>query len=430
MRVRLRETQREVQLQMPPLATGGQGQVYQVVGDADLLIKVWHQHYRTSDATARVEALLQWPFRPPQVALPTAIVQDCASGATIGFAMWRFPGAILLCAYDPVARKRAGLHLETLDLLATAAALAGLVHSIHQSHLLIGDLHESNFLVQAAGLTRPVQVFGMDADSYEFAGRNAQGTYCRFRCGVGKEPYLAPELQGKNLARINRTIHTDHFALAVLIAQLLQGGSHPFNFKDPDAACQPSLGDRIACGQWPQAPHTPLPANAQAVDAGIPWQALPPPIQRLFHRAFHEGHPDPTARPSAEEWHTALRSWERGQRGWSRLVRGSGLLQRLTVSMRIHHTWAAGMAWLSVLPMSSALAALATATWARWLLLVFVLAVLGYLAVPQASPRRGGSPLVEVSRLLPQEPQRDAQADQDRWRSAPRLWREALRENK
>ena len=59
-----------------------------------------------------------------------------------------------------------------------------------------------------------------------------------FHCTVAKGEYLAPELQGKDLATTDRTPESDNFALAVLLFLMLMEG---------DASVQRGVEGRGGC---------------------------------------------------------------------------------------------------------------------------------------------------------------------------------------
>ena len=75
----------------------------------------------------------------------------------------------------------------------------------------------------------------LDVDSFDITDPD---TGERFECTVGISEFLAPELQGRDLRKAKFTKHTDEFALAVHIFQLLMGNAHPFNVKVVDSVKQ------------------------------------------------------------------------------------------------------------------------------------------------------------------------------------------------
>lgn len=104
-----------------------------------------------------------------------------------------------------------------------AVNLANIVEFLHSRNVVIGDMNSDNLLVYPNGF-----VVVIDTDSFDITD-NASNVH--YKCSVGTEEFLPPELQGRNLGRGNVcfTKHTDEFALAVHIFQLLMNNMHPFN---------------------------------------------------------------------------------------------------------------------------------------------------------------------------------------------------------
>jgi len=183
--------------------------------------------------------------------------------------------------YNPKDR-RTNFHNFTWQYLhRTARNLASAVAAVHAKGYVIGDLNESNILVQPTALVTLV-----DTDSFQVRHPNGQV----FRCPVGKPDYIAPELQGKQLSLVNRTPEQDRFALAVLIFLLLMEGSHPFRGANP-----PEIGNRIRQGLFPNLTRFTLHPDV-----------LHPEVWQNFERCFIQGHQNPYARPEATDWLGAL----------------------------------------------------------------------------------------------------------------------------
>jgi len=183
--------------------------------------------------------------------------------------------------YNPKDR-RTNFHNFTWQYLhRTARNLASAVAAVHAKGYVIGDLNESNILVQPTALVTLV-----DTDSFQVRHPNGQV----FRCPVGKPDYIAPELQGKLLSLTDRTPEQDRFALAVLIFLLLMEGSHPFRGANP-----PEIGNRIRQGLFPNLTRFTLHPDV-----------LHPEVWQNFERCFIQGHQNPHARPEAADWLGAL----------------------------------------------------------------------------------------------------------------------------
>jgi len=283
----------------PELARGGEGAVYEVQQRADLVVKLYHPG--KAPPRGKLERMLKNPPDDPtaaqghrSIAWPCGLLHD-AGGQAAGYAMPRISSGLPLHGLYNLqsrAQKAAGFHWRYLHV--AARNLASAVAAIHAKGYCLGDLNESNILVQSTALLSLV-----DTDSFQVP--NPAGP--PYLCPVGKPDYTAPEIQGQDFGRLRRTEEHDRFALAVLLFQILQEGSHPFRGKGPPA----ELGERIRRGLFPFVPGS----VAQPPPLAL-FGELAPPLQALFRAAFQAGHTNPRQRPSARDWGRALAQAEAG----------------------------------------------------------------------------------------------------------------------
>ncbi len=282
------------------LGSGGEATVYAVLGNPAQAAKIYHQP--TSVRAAKLQVMQAHPPRDPSadtahpsIAWPLGLVYD-SGGTPVGFLMPRFPGGSfrpLLEFYNPQTRLDHAPGFTWAYLLRTAANLAAVVAALHAQGTVIGDLNESNLLVNRSALVTLI-----DCDSMQVTGPD--GTV--FRCPVGKPEYTPPELQGVDFSRVNRVPAHDLFGLAVLVSLLLMEGVHPFQGVWQGAGDPPTLEENIAAGRCPYAGATDLRPPPYA----LPFTILPPAVQDLMRRCFGPGARDPVARPPAQEWCVAL----------------------------------------------------------------------------------------------------------------------------
>lgn len=278
------------------IGRGGEATVYDLSRDPRMVAKIYHPARRPP-----AEKLRLMVANPPDdpmgrhrhtsIAWMTDLVQN-ERGQPVGYLMPKIQGGIPIHKlYNPGDRRRQYPEFTWKSLHRVALNLAAVVASVHARGYVIGDLNESNILVHPNALVSLV-----DTDSFQVS--SSGGTL--FRCPVGKPEYTAPELQGRQLASVTRTVDHDNFALGVLIFQLLMEGSHPFRGSgDP-----PELTRRIRRGMFPytlqrQSPFSPPPLS-------LPFQTLHPEIRQQFLRCFVEGHRSP-CRPTAPDWVATLR---------------------------------------------------------------------------------------------------------------------------
>jgi serine/threonine protein kinase len=202
---------------------------------------------------------------------------------------------LYFCNLD--ARKTLSTRITWPYLIRIAINLCGVFEAVHSQGHIIGDINETNFLVSdVAGVTL------MDCDSIQVQD-NATGA--RYRRVLGNVEFTAPELQGE-FGEIERETSHDYFALAVTIFMLLMEGVHPFEGLWQGAGSSPILETNIRDGRFAFKKGgvlSPLPAAPA-------FEILPPVLRTLFERCFIDGHRDPSVRPSAWDWHHALKQSE------------------------------------------------------------------------------------------------------------------------
>ncbi|NDG76016.1 MAG: hypothetical protein EBX49_12005, partial [Synechococcaceae bacterium WB8_1B_136] len=182
-----------------------------------------------------------------------------------------------------------------------ALLLAEAVAALHTEGVVIGDLNPENVLFSQAATPAGWRAVLLDSDSFQI--RSADGQ--RFHCGVARPLYTAPELVGCDLSRTWRELSSDHFALAVLVYQLLLH-DHPYdnaiNTAEPDLP----IVDKIRRGLYPHAAS--VPAGLQPSPARPAPQEVSTALAEAFQRSFGL---EPQLRPTAAEWVLLLRQLHR-----------------------------------------------------------------------------------------------------------------------
>jgi serine/threonine protein kinase len=280
------------------VAAGGEGRIFTVARDPALVAKIYH--HPTPQQAEKLKAMLSHPPEPKQtnilIAWPTDRVLD-TTGRCVGFLMPRInqeDNVPLFKLYNPKDRSQTAPGSSWRYLLQTATNLASAVAVLHEGGYVVGDLNESNVLVSNSALVTLV-----DCDSMQVPSDNGK----TFRCLVGKLDYTPPELQGKDFEQIDRIPDHDNFGLAVLIFMLLMEGVHPFLGSPPNRGTAPLPEANIRDGCWPYSPSSRLNPPPYA----LPLSTLPLALQDLMQRCFMHGSNALQQRPTAREWHTALR---------------------------------------------------------------------------------------------------------------------------
>lgn len=282
------------------LGKGGEATIYYAEGDPSAAIKIYtdgNQMARRAKIDAMVADRLH--ERTPFVAFPVESVST--NGAFSGFTMRRAIDVRpmhQLCS--PGDRKAEFPNANFRFLVRVALNFARAVASVNKLGAVIGDINESGALVDQKGLVTLV-----DSDSFQYRS----GPHL-FRCRVGKAEYTPPELQGRSLETVERTINHDAFGTAVIIFEILFMGRHPFSGIFKGMGDQPTISKAIQEGRFAYSqqrsltqmeppPHVPVLAD------------IPTDVAKLFERAF-----GPSAktqlRPTPAEWISCLEGMEKG----------------------------------------------------------------------------------------------------------------------
>ena len=292
------------------LGSGGEGSVYRLQNHPKWVAKIYHRNKFTNDTINKLEVMIDYPPRTEDeqtghlfVSWPKDTVHDTDQGAVIGFLMPMVDKTNdLYECYNPSSRRRNAPHVNYANLCSVAKSLAAALDRLHgiTYAYIIGDINESN-----AYITEGEHVTLIDADSFQVTDRRTTPPTI-YRCIVGKPEYTPPELQGLSFAQIDRNIHHDNFALAVVIYQLLMEGTHPFRGIYTDPGEKPQVEACMSRGYFlhgarvgRQIPLTPPPTT-------LPWESLPANLRGLFRRCFDDGHAYPDRRPAPREWEDAL----------------------------------------------------------------------------------------------------------------------------
>lgn len=277
-----------------PLGAGGEAEVYAINNDVDLVAKVYHP-----SATIAGNSLTPLGYRKEQklaamvgnappirdsdghvaLAWPIHILYYLGGpfdGLMAGFAMPKidmdqYRG--ILNYYNPTMRGRlnaalarrglrvptGGEDLESLLNVVVRNTLT-ILGNIHRLGYVIGDVNESNILVNYEG-----RVAFVDSDSFQVRD-TGNGTV--HRSPVGKEDFLSPRVIGLtqeacNLDRcpsglskgrhakaflcFDREAEDDSFAIAVILFKLLMNGVHPLD----NVGGSQTYKERIANREFP-----------------------------------------------------------------------------------------------------------------------------------------------------------------------------------
>ncbi|MBB5045483.1 DNA-binding helix-hairpin-helix protein with protein kinase domain [Rhodopseudomonas rhenobacensis] len=202
------------------LGRGGEGAVFEIVGEPELAAKIYHPD-KARERQQKISAMVATGMQAKVInaAFPISLLFE-GGGTFAGFTMRRVgKQKPVHQLYSPASRRNEFPSADYRLLLRTALNIAKAVAAVHSAGCVIGDLNHSGILVGADATATLI-----DCDSFQFSKEGKT-----FYCAVGVPDYTPPELQGKSLENINRTPNHDAFGLGVAIFSLLFLGRHPFS---------------------------------------------------------------------------------------------------------------------------------------------------------------------------------------------------------
>ena len=290
------------------LAEGGEGGIFSLAGQPDRLAKIYKPDKRRGRETKLAWMTANPPSDPGRargqaaIAWPEALLY-AADRQFAGYVMPYIENTrTLLHVFNPSLRRQVLPDFDVRYLHRAARNLASAVHALHTCDYVIGDLNETNVLVAPTALVTVI-----DVDSFQVRERR-DGQIVFYPCPVGRVEYTPAELQGKALPDEVRQPQHDAFALAVLLFQLLVGGSHPFRSFWQGSGDPPPLEEKILNGWFP---HAATPCGPVAPPPKVSLDHLYPPLVALMHRCFVDGHENPRKRPLPAEWEAVLSQAEK-----------------------------------------------------------------------------------------------------------------------
>lgn len=203
------------------LGVGGEGTVYEVQGNQDLVAKILKNTSPQKEKKLRALVALRSQILSRVSAIPQELLYN-ERGHIAGFLMSRVQGGEPIHhLYNPSWRKGNYPNASWKTLLQVSRNIAEAFFCLHSSSIVIGDVNPNSVFINASGHATLI-----DADSYQVTYGFPPVTYT---CDVGVANFTPPELQREKTFRgLSRNENHDLFGLSLLIFHLLFMGRHPF----------------------------------------------------------------------------------------------------------------------------------------------------------------------------------------------------------
>jgi len=311
------------------LYDGGEGFIYEVTENPDLLMKIYKETDMHGNRIASPELYKKLEFmkrNPPMgliakgaVAWPIDVIVDKTEDGNmmLGFIMPRLKvDEHLLRIYSyrhPVLDEDEYDKFPSVkSRIAIGINLCSALQELHAKGYVIGDFNHENIGVDYS----TGQVRFMDCDSFHLT--DDEGTI--YRTNVCMAGYLAPEIirhcnnertEGNphNLDSVTLptfTVHSDNFCLALHIFKLLMNGVDPFRGIKSEATGCSTASPFVGNEAIERNAYVYKEGNKASAVFCPPAESLQPQIVELFQKAFIEGRSDPSVRPNATLWYNAL----------------------------------------------------------------------------------------------------------------------------
>ena len=274
------------------IAQGGEGTVYNCSTSSRLVAKIYRKDKLSKKKGEKLEAMCS--LYDQEIANFSAWVKKVIyeNGKPVGFLMEKITQykEIHLLYGTNADRQKYFPNAEWKFMVHAALNLAIAVDTLHERGIVIGDINQSNILVNDKA-----EIKLIDCDSYQVEHNGK-----RFICEVGVPEYTSPELQGCSFKKVVRNQNHDYFGLAVMIFKILFFAKHPYSGCNAPSEIENAITGNYFCYARNYAYDTPI-------YSALVKTLLNDKLKDLFERAFC----DSTSRPTAKEWISALEEFEK-----------------------------------------------------------------------------------------------------------------------
>lgn len=303
------------------IARGGAGEIYDVQEMPDKVMKIFKERKKSREL--KIEALrkLPWNYATRNyIVLPDIILyEDPAHTIFSGYIMQKIDTNYLLAdAYSqehPLSTRVKALVAK--NLCKAVIAVHSNMNNNVKSNVFIGDFNSKNIAVNR--INGDIKIIDCDSLHLQI---DVGGKYRKFPCTELDQTLFMPEII--RLAKKNRkatfeslarnhttfTAYTDYYCLAYHIHMLLLACT-PFGCAVDKSVVQDSVvsintPDSYTTAEQGLYTYTNLSSGTKIPESYPDFDVIPRDIQKLFIRAFVDGASNPSMRPTAYEFETAI----------------------------------------------------------------------------------------------------------------------------
>lgn len=275
------------------LGEGGEGRVYNVVGDDRTVVKVFDPEHRSEHRKEKVRLLLSRKLERHGIGFPISMVTNL-DGEFVGYEMPRASGKELQATVMRPARfKRTYPNWSKADLVDVCISFLEKVAYLHSLNILLGDINPKNVMLDA-----DKNVWIIDADSWQLEG---------YPCPVGTPMFTASNVKG-DYADALRTEQDELFAVATMLFMILITGQFPYARSGVDGG---DFAELIRSGKFAFQFKGASDRDQPEGNWKFMWSHLPFPVKRMFWNTFHRDGTQYDNRPSAVEWLRVFSNYRR-----------------------------------------------------------------------------------------------------------------------
>lgn len=267
------------------IGMGGEGEIYETADEK--IIKIYTDNSRKELLEKKIIRMIDKNIDCPGICWPKDVVYD-NNNNFVGFTMKKASGKPLsVTILKPIILKKNYEKWTRINLVNIVLNILKKIQFLHQNNILIGDLNDTNILID-----EEENIFFVDVDSYQIE---------EFRCEFGKANFTAAEIQGKDFKNFHRTIEHEKFAIATLLFMILLPGQKPYSHIGGGDEIQNIIENNFP---YPYADNGKFLVPKGSYE--FIWNAMPFEVKREFYNTFSLG-----KRTSVAQWINVMELYKR-----------------------------------------------------------------------------------------------------------------------